>query len=667
MMTSSLLIEWSFSWTDQLQTVMQTTASGLEVPTRTRGQLYVSLFVVAVLLIAVLVAYRRTRFAGLTKQEQKHKSALLGGLRDQTPESVHIPRTADVEEYRGNLEAAFDRVHERCEGGEADHDPDRVSIREASRSVAVSFRETALESIPTIPTTAWRIGVVGILVGILGAIAVSTETIVQLLGVDADRKPAVDTIIEEAITHSQAVVEQAIIVSSLFPEAGELTGMVFVFAVLLWSALYSQYYVLTVLLLLFAGAIALLDRLVPAEIETDVFEHDGSLVIQSLGALVGVWLAGVFPAGVGALIGEVNLVVVTLNVARGGVIVGALLAMGAVVVVMYVAGQSFIRRVRHASTVDWENGPDSMVATYLMVRYVAVGLAFAAAPLIPLYIGAILFRGTLVEVLTAFSQADITVQLSVLLGICLVVAVIAYAARDSWDDVRAAVGETLSRNAVRLALFKRGLSFAAMLFAFALLWGFTRSLLVAGLGAVLFGALVFGGYTLVDRASYRLSLLGDDDPVQSGVLVQCYALPDANGNRHAVAKVGSDHTVSRQNATEAVSDALTVAEAIRTRHEDVPMTVGRKRGEDLLRLGRVDTDVEKEIRERVRKTLKYRSLNEQEFDVDELEDWLSEYPEDIWWSEFTRYRMLGILRVTGNGTVQLQRDVWSAETNSSTV
>ncbi|SDJ33380.1 hypothetical protein SAMN05216226_102173 [Halovenus aranensis] len=644
------------------RTVLQT--SDLNVPERTQGQFVLSLFAVAVIIIALLAAYRRTRFAGLDGDAAEHKSALLGAMREQTPETLHIPRSADVDDYRENLVDAFDRVEKRArENAAVAHNPERVPVREAARKVARSLYESSEQTLPTVPQATIRVGVLAIAVAVLGALAVSTEWIVDQLTRDAGGGggPGLGALVGHAVSLTESAVDGVISVLAVFPGAVELAGILFAIGVLAFTILYENYLLMAVLLGLLAGGIAVLDREVPDEIDTTLYRHDrSSLMLVSVGAVVAVWLAGVIPTATGALIGDVDLIVVTIPFPTLGAGLGGLLSLGTVALLLRMAFRSLRVRMRHAATIDWDEGPDLLVAGYLVTTYVGLGLALVAAPLVPAYLAAIFVQGAAVEILAALFMADALVQVGLLAVVLAVCGGIAYVARDQWDDVHAAVSEALSRQAVRLALFRRGTTIGAGLFAFALLYALLRSAVLALAGALLFGAVVHAGYVIVDRAAHRLSLVGDADPRGRGALIQCYALPDADEDYHLVAKVGSEYRVSRRDVDATVDDVLRVADAAQ-HGDDPPIVIGRKRAEDLLELGQVDADVVDELRERVRKKLRYQTQpGDRQVSKDELEEMMSEFPESIWRPQIEHWEQLGILIDHGD---RLERtgDPWSAD------
>ena len=647
-------------------------ASSVEVPDRTPGQFWMSVVVVVLLIGAVIVAYRRNKFSKLPKAQREHKSAILGSIHNGTPETVRVPRNADPSEYRTALLEAFQRAYDRARGKDAAHDPDRVTIREASATVAREVHQATGERLPTVPRAARRVGGIAVLVSVLGALAVSTETIIRIIAEDRGQGAGIGVLFSEAVSLTVTVLSTLSNAVAMFPLGGFIAELVFAYGLLVATLVYHHWYILSVALIVGAITVAVLDRQVPDDLETRLYFHRKTLALETVGAAAVVWLGGVVPAWLGQLVGTITVAGRAFNIAAVGAAIGALFAFILILLIGYYAAKSLWKRLQHAATIDWPAGPDSIVGAYLVARYCAVGLALAATPLIPVYAIVALVDGRLVQVLAALYHADPVTQLLVIGSVAATIAVIAYVARGAADDVRAALVESFARQSIRVAILQRGLTVFGFIASYGVLWAFTRSHLYAPLGAAVIGLAVYAAYEGIDRAAYRLELFGRDESPTTDVLIQAYVARDADyedasnpdEHLHPIAKVGSDQWTSRESIEETTDDALEMAAAAGERGTTVPATVGQQRAEDLLELGLVESDVESELQERIRAAIKDELRPNGRTTMSDLEDALEEFPAEIWEAEFERYVLLNVLSVSGD-VIRLERDVWAADDHAT--
>ncbi|PCR88701.1 hypothetical protein [Natrinema ejinorense] len=626
---------------------------GVEVPDKTPGQLWLTAIMVLLGVVALAVVYRRHKFAKLPADQREHKSTLLGEIRRQTPETVRIPAHGDIETYREPVREAFERVQARVRGEADVHDPDRVTIREATAAVVGEIHAATGSRFDFVPRAARRIGTLAVLVATFGAVAVSTDALVAVLTSESTSLD-LETLLDVAVSLTQAVITAPVDAVRLFPGGELLSNLVFAYGVLAATMAYEHWYLLSLALAIGAVAITALDMQVPDSIETRLYYHRETLALETVGAVAAIWTVGVIPAGIGRAIGAVGI-----DFAAVGAGVGFVLAALVTAFCGRVAAHSLRKRLRHAATIDWPAGPDRIVGAYLLVRYCAVGLALMIAPFVPVYAAVIIADGRLFDVLAALWVASVPTKLALVVPLLLAAGVLAYTARHAADDVQDALVESFARQSVRVAILQRGLTIAAGLLSFGLVWAFTRSLVLALLGAVVLSLLIYGAYELIDRAAYRLDLFGDRGRTRRGVLVQAYAVDDADGTRHLIAKVGTNHTVSRETLAETVDDVLTVADAARQTGGSVPATAGQQRAEDMLELGLVGGDVETELQEQIRKTFAHELRADGWVTMDTLARACRDYPEERWKGELHRYCALGVLSRNGE-VVRLERDVWEA-------
>ena len=196
-----------------------------------------------------------------------------------------------------------------------------------------------------------------------------------------------------------------------------------------------------------------------------------------------------------------------------------------------------------------------------------------------------------------------------------------------------------------------------MLIGGGLVYAFTSSLLITGVGAVVLGAVVYAGIAVVDRASYRARML-DGTNVQNGVLIKCYWIQDDSEDRHHVIVVErgrTQHRLSHTNLDRLLADVALVAERLQA-GENIPMTVSERGAQDRLEDGLVDGKSEHRLREEIRKTLKVAFGTEREATIQNLRDRCGEYHDPLWHHEIEHRLKTGIISVRRSDGGQLWED-----------
>lgn len=684
------------------------TASGVEVPDRTSGQLFATALLVVACLVGLAVLYRRNRFANLPRAQARHKAALLGALRDRKPATVRIPATADVTDYREDVQAAIQRARDRAAGQRVRDD--HTTLREATASVLAALSRGLAGSrlrglFPDRLTTA--LAVLAVTIAAFGAPAVSSSRVAETLtrGETVGLWEFVSLVGDATLAVGGLALETV----TAFPYAGTVAGILLAAALLTGQALFRYWYVSATVAA--AGWLFLywLGQRVGPERHGRLYgRREVSWVVVK--PLAAVWVAGAVPATLGSLtgFGEAGAVVGLLFAAVVGFYVGAVAVIDVAGRVLAAADGPVRVLERHtpaflvwlraalerrrgaddepgpvleplaydptvaadelAARLDetdhpWPGTTDWPLAAYLVCRRAFAVAAVVLAPLPVAYLVTGVTDGGYATVAGALFSGT-PVGIAVLVAMLAGLGWLAWLARDAAGDVRDALTEAAARQSLRMAIFQRGLTIGAVVLSGGLLWAFSQSYWVPVVGGLVIGLAVWHGYSLVDRAAYRLDLFGRED-ARTSVLVQAYALPDADGDEHLVVQIGSDHRTSRDSVAALVDDALEIAAGVQRRERSVPATPGQQRASDLLELGLVDADVDRELDERIRKRLvdELRPLG-RECSRSDLEDSLGDYPDDRWRAALERYRMLGVVSVQGD-RVRLERDPWAADETAS--
>lgn len=644
----------------------------VSAPGRTRGQFVIGVLVTAALVISLIVAYRRTRYAGLPDQQRDHKATLLGNLRDQTPETVYIGPSQTVADRRDRITDAFNRVEFRVIGEEtgSDHDPGRVTVREGVAVVGKTLRKEALDRLPTVPQFALRLASLAVSVLVLGFLAVSSELLIRALLLDAGAPSSRETV-ADAIWLTEQFAAGAIEFFSLFPGAELLFSLLLSGFLILGPVVFEHYYIVAAALAAFAVLIGGLDRLVPDHMDRAAFRHDRSLSWQSFGMLAGLWAVGVLPSAAGHVIGERSTGGYSVDFATVGTAIGALAVLTVLAILAYRAAMAIGDRVSLVIDLAGEGAP-VVVVSYLFVRYLAVGLALIAAPLVPIFAGVILYDGVLLNIAGALVAADPLIQLLVLLGLVGVWLGLGRLVPDAQRDLRTALSETTARSAVRVAVFQRGFVLAVFLIGGSVLYAVFRSLLIAGAGGAALAGVAWVGLTLVDRATFRARLL-DGERVSKGVLLKCYWIRDADEQRHRVAVVErgrQQYRLASDDREQLLADIELVAERLQAA-EDVPMTLSGRGGQDRLEDGLVDGESPDRLREEIRKTIRGAFGTNRRATVSELRAACDEYHEPLWQQTVETYLSMGVVSVRqisggelwadDEATLTLDRDLWRSQ------
>lgn len=607
--------------------LLQTEAIDLSTNQVTQGQLALAaLLIVFGVAIVALLSYR-LKFTGLTEEQVRQKRALIGQREEKTPGSIRIPSSANVRELRADIRALFD------ENGASDAGSDRVTVRQALRSVANEVRTAMLSRTEGIPQLAVRVAEVALALLITGGLTVvSVQTFREVFILRGDLSLA--DAFELAANTAGDFINTGIEALGLFPGADFIWALALTISIRVAQWAYSNPLPIAAVLFVFAAAVTVLAYRDVADVEgVRIYESRRSLLWATATRLFVIWAAGAIPAAIVSIVAPADI----------AGLIGLAFAMAPIII--FAEHSIAVLRFRMAVITDeiGASSPATLVA--LLVRRAALGLAALASPLIPIYVAVLITQGKLAAVLTAFAQGSVEVQLLAVLLVGLAVAAVAVTAREAWPELKAGLSETTSRQAVRTALWTRAAPTVVFVFAYFVGVGFTKNA-VGGIAAGLLGAIVaYALATLAKRARYRASLIESEPSRASRVIIQAWTLTTADGEPRYFATVNTEE-LAHDDREELVDTIIAVAEQ-QFAGDEVHKRVEHEFARDMTRFGIVDIAETREklrgfVEDECRGVITKHGLA---VDEDVVEERLDRYPEAIWNSVVTQRVGRGELRI----------------------
>jgi len=649
------------------------------VPTQTPSQFWFAVVVLVIGGALSLYLWYRTDFSGLPDAQQERKASLRRQAAAASPSTVTIPSTADASEYWDALSETIDAV--------TSGDPDRtaetgVSLPRAlneARSELSRAWQPVLEKLPR--RAKWALGF-GFAIAVMGAIAVSTSAVVAWLE-GGDGMPPLVELAGDAVALTMDVLAAGVDLLLAFPFASTLWALAFTYGVLAVRWLYEHWYVTAPVVILAGLALAVFDHRADRPDTWTLYERR-SAALSVLGSAVVVWVAGTVPAALGLLAGVPTVgaavgfllafgIVVVLGVgAVAGLTQDVLLAAGAGVRFRRVARYRPSRVLRRGVQVvaglpvggaqlpDRTEGrdPDWALVGSIVVRR-ALGVASGVLLVIlAAYVVVALVEGRLTRVLVAFvnSPADTKLLVGVLVAIPL--GVLAVQIRAAWPDLRAALGEAMARQGVRMAILGRGLPYGTVVFAYIVAHRLFQSIPVAVALAVASGVVLRGLYALLLKSQHRVSMLSSEDPHPSSTVVRVYPQLDAGGEGRYYAVVNGETRVLWPDRDEFEAQLRETVRDVRDRDAE-PNAMATWHARDAFEYGIVDVDeTRQKITEKIRKhTITPLRKNNRAEERETLLDGLQKFPEDLREQRWADWYEKGILRRVDDLLV-LERDPW---------
>lgn len=604
-------------------------AIDLSTPSATFEQTVLA-FTLVILGIAGLLYLRyRSRYAGLPDDRRRARADLEAARATVTPRSIRLPRETDFgsDATRQRLAALFDPESDAPAGG----------IRHAVREV----RGTIVHAtVGRIPRFARRLLSLASTVAVLGAMAVSTGLLLRALRADTGRL-YIENWPQIALEESAAVADRAITLLFMVPGVEMLWALGFSFVIIFGEWLYTHWYVTAAGLLLGAALVTWLVRRgaeVPSIAEIDL-PTPGRVLAHAIIAFLFVWTGVLVGVGVGREIGPDWWGV------RAGLIVGSGVALFIVVFELpraFAVVRQAGRRLREATGEAGTWTERALVLVWLG----SLGLAVAVAPLVPIY--ALVALTKLPTLIGAFLAADLGVKALALLVVVLVGVVLAYLARESWDDVGPAMRDVLASSQVRIAVAKNGFPLVAVAATYVAVYPLFGddslfSILVVGTFGVAVGLAVRSAAILLLRARYHLGRrqFGRDDAARR-VVVQGARL-EVDGGEQCWARVNGTTELLHPDEAGIVDAIATVADELTTTGEAEP-TIAEWHARLGFDAGVTDVaETERVVSERVRKLVfdELRSDDAGMVDREAVDERLEELPEDVVAERFADWRRRG--------------------------
>ena len=678
--------------------------AGGGLPEITSGQRWTGIAVVIGMALALLYVWYRTRYTGLGPSNADRKDQLWSQLFHADPATLRIPAGVDAASYRDRLESlasADDAVDARD-----------ATVAGALADVRASAARTYAPILERIPDSAVRTVELAALVVLLGAPAVSTAAVIDLLQSDTGGwSPAA---LASGLADATATVATlGLEVLTAFPYAGTLVALGLTVALVGGEWLYRHWYVTTLVLVGGAAAVVVLEYYRERAFDDPLYGDRRSLA-RVVGVRVAVvWVAGVGPAAVGGAAGAGDL----------GAVVGVLAALSAATYYLAVATVGFTSRIADAAAVTWNSvrsggSPESIpprwpgdsdgvdpavrdgigvgleydpyeaahaladrldetghdwrgpsadwgLAGVLLARRAIVASWLVVVPVVGAYALTGVTTGAYADVARAAVGASPAIQAVVLACVLAPLVAVAYLGRASLDDFVTGLRETWSRRRVRLAAFQRGVPLIVVVAVTAIAYSLTEHLwLAVGVGVAV-GVLARVIYELLMAAKYRVSLFEFADDLERSVLVEAYtlALEDDGRQRTLYLGVLNGSTRVLAETPSAFADAVVdVHPGVATRDGPTP-TEAMWRAEFALNYGIVDREETREkLHEQVRKRIMPELRDDQWAYRSDLESAVAEYPPSNleWW--LRRGRRHGMFAVeedaSGDDIVLLKRDPW---------
>lgn len=589
------------------------------------GQTALALGLLAIFAVILAALAYRQQFVGLPEDRERHKRALLGQREDSSPKTLRIDSVDDLAAMRPQIRALFD--------ADADApDQERATVWSAVSEVRGALGLAWRGLVDDVPRLSIYLVEEALVIIALGAVAVQSSYWFETLFEVEGGPITLQWVAEQAVSTTMTLLETGLDLLALFPFGDLLYALALTLVIELSTLAYELWFVTGSLLLLSAALIYYLAPRVPEDVSTRIIYSHTSAGVVALAAALAVWAMGVIPFVVFRAAGFEEI----------GAIVGFVAAGLVSLVLAYELGKRFIERLKQIGRGHWY---DRSTLAYLGVERGSMLLAAALVPIVVAYAAVALANGKLVVVISAFAGGSLEIQAAVIGVVLVAVSAVVLQTREAWPEVRAAIRETLSRRAVRVALFGRAVPLGVVVLAYFLALNFTGSnVLLAGLVAVVAGVITRVSYELLQRARYRASLIESEVATASRVLVGAYEFEDASGSPVYYAEVNT--TTVAHTDPDALTDAvIATARELFERGECAP-SVERQFADDLFRFGITSVD---ECERRLERTIYedlVTDLREEGGmrEVTAVEDDLDDYPEGVWSRKLREWRIDGDLR-----------------------
>lgn len=547
----------------------------LQTPSVTLPQVLLAVLVLAFAAAALLAAHYLSQFVGLPEEERRHARALAMQLDAKTPARLRLPITTNFDAKRYLIRDLWTLRDDSPGEGHRRRRDEPPTVRGALGELHGVLIERWSETLTRVPLYSVRLVEEAVVLLVLGAIAVVSLEQWEAAASATTPTPDVGAVFHDLHYLTVTVLEAGLELLHLFPYGGFVWSLLFAHGILLYDWLYHHWFILSVILVLGAIAIAYLDQYVD-ETDARLISDRRQLAGRVAAATVSIWLAAVGPTAIGQVAGLPHI----------GAILGFLVAVIAAIAFATLGTRWLIGEIKAAA--DWyvEDKPSRHIAAYLLVRRVWGVFAVIGATLIPVYLVVILADGRLFAVAGAFSNASTEIQLLAATVIAAAVIAFVLVTREAWPDLAAALRSKLGEESMRLALLGRGAPLLVMAVVYLIAVGFNLPVGIAVLGAVVAATATRGLYLLSARLKWRLQNRDDPEQRPAMVYIEAYQLEDADGQDHYVAKLNGER-IARAALSPLVDEVVEQATSLQESGE-YTATFGRYHADNLLEHGIVD-------------------------------------------------------------------------------
>lgn len=631
--------------------------AGAELPRYTDQQRYFGFLALLVIFAVILFVVYRSTYAGMEEAQARHKAALLRAKAAVTPVSVRIPATMDFDSHR-------EEVQEVIDGALAGEMPSTQppTLRGAAIETHTAIRGSLRQRFEGISGVAITVGEIGIAVAILGSIAVSTDAVVGLIQDGPSGFSPMESL-TGFVDVTVSVLSTGTDLLFQFPFVDILWAILLTIAIIGIQWAYEHWQLWAVLLLGLSVTIAALDRRVTEDVQPTPGNRAGRATMV-FGALVMVWLAGVIPATIGRLAGSPF----GIDLGTIGGLIGFIAALAMLIYWIQRGIRGTWRRMKRGARRHSGENSSRLLASYLALRHAGITLAVAASPLLVFYLVVIVVSGRGMRVISALLSAPLSTKAVIGLVLLVAVTIAGWAAREAEADLRSGIAGALSVRAVRIGILGRGMPLGLAAIGAIATWSMSG---VVGLGgvtrvaatlavALLFGLVGRGVYIAFLRTRHRISLLGDDEPVPTSLLVEAFVLSDADDDRHLFVRLNGSTQLAwtvGEDDDHVLDTVVSVGEQIAVDGDPDP-TVAEWRAEDMLEHGFVDREVTwNRIKRMIHEDGIHHLLRAEGWVVDRerFRDALEDYPEPVRSEKLTEWKRHTVIAERGD-TVELKRD-----------
>lgn len=562
----------------------------------------------AVLAYFVVKQYYGARTAGTDAEQRRQLKKISGQMEAVTPTIAYVSFRDSREELLTRLKALFQ-----------DDDVDDTSVR----SAVVKTVKASAGALPDAPSLAIRVGAEAVVYAVLGSIAlVTVEVWSQQLTSIFTKPDAPSVSVGERLGE---LVEVVMSVLGGFPMSEFIFAFGLSYVMQLGELLYNHWLAVSLMLLVGAVAIALLDRrLSDHEItDTDVlalrFAAKNLIGVTAITITTGILLNTVGQFVFGGILAE-------LLALAGTMLAGAYLSRN-------VLRESY-RRTRVAVVLTARTTDTDLrrlVIGYASLRVLLNVVSVVVVPVMVAYLVTAISDGKIRAVASILASAP-TESKAVLGVVALMIAVVTLSrSKDSFRDAKDSWVRAVGRKAAKVALFAGVIPFIFGLIAFTAMMyliGSATAGVVAGV-LVMFASRL--AYFKLRMVKYQLSGLEAWSIKPARALVEGFVLEDADGDEIYVIRISGAGTYAHRDPELLVETVVTDV-LVPLFEEGEPEPTVEEEYWQSIENGLVDwqKDGERKVKQRVtERIIASLQKNDKRLHIEDLNDITEHWPEDV--------------------------------------